>query len=482
MLRFRITPIRLTGRTSLAPTVRGMPGEPMAASSCQTSSFSSVNGLPKGFARCFIRHGRYPGQLRQNHPFGLCRAHFAEVSPLYTATSLRSYTYKDLAQMAKQRGVARWHSMRKDQLVRALVKSAKDEAAKSKPTKTKKSASSSKTKTTKATAARRTPKSKSTSNGSTKAAKPNRRIVADHKLREARMDLATPEKKAPQPAKSSAANGRTGPGSSAQQRDRIVLMVRDPYWLHAHWELTRGCVDRARAALAEMWHTAKPILRLYDVDAGTTTNTSERIAQDIEIHGGVQNWYISVAEPPKSYVLEIGYLASDNRFHRVARSNVVTTPRPGTNAGADQNWDDVAANCQRIYALSGGYTSQSDGGELQELFEERLKRPMGTPMTTAYGAGAAQFLGRENDFDLQVDAEMILHGVTKPNAHLMLGGEPIQVNPDGTFSVRLELGNQRQVIPVVAESLDGVQQRTIVVAVERNTKVMEPVTRDPNEV
>ena len=46
----------------------------------------------------------------------------------------------------------------------------------------------------------------------------------------------------------------------------------------------------------------------------------------------------------------------------------------------------------------------------------------------------------------------------------------------------MEFGNNRQVIPIVAESLDGVQQRTIVVGVERNTKVLEMVTRDPNEI
>src|SRR5262245_55552946 len=32
-------------------------------------------------------------------------------------------------------------------------------------------------------------------------------------------------------------------------RDRIVVMVRDPYWLHAYWEMTRQAVQRAEAAL-----------------------------------------------------------------------------------------------------------------------------------------------------------------------------------------------------------------------------------------
>jgi len=34
------------------------------------------------------------------------------------------------------------------------------------------------------------------------------------------------------------------------------------------------------------------------------------------------------------------------------------------------------------------------------------------------------------------------------------------------------------VIPIVASSCDGVEQRTIILAVERNTKLMEPVIRD----
>ncbi|MEZ6091169.1 MAG: hypothetical protein R3C05_24740 [Pirellulaceae bacterium] len=45
----------------------------------------------------------------------------------------------------------------------------------------------------------------------------------------------------------------------------------------------------------------------------------------------------------------------------------------------------------------------------------------------------------------------------------------------------MELPDRRQVLPVVACSPDGLQQRTTVVAVERNTKVMEPISRDAAE-
>jgi len=32
-------------------------------------------------------------------------------------------------------------------------------------------------------------------------------------------------------------------------QDRLVVMVRDPYWLHAYWELSRKSVERAKVAL-----------------------------------------------------------------------------------------------------------------------------------------------------------------------------------------------------------------------------------------
>ena len=69
---------------------------------------------------------------------------------------------------------------------------------------------------------------------------------------------------------------------------------------------------------------------------------------------------------------------------------------------------------------------------------------------------------------------MIIFGSTKPDAHVTLAGEPVKLRPDGTFTVRVSMPDRRQVLPVVASSSDGVEQRTIVLAVERNTKQMEP--------
>jgi hypothetical protein len=266
------------------------------------------------------------------------------------------------------------------------------------------------------------------------------------------------------------------------EKDRLVLMVRDSYWLQAIWTVTRQSVKRAEAALAEHWHTAGPILRLMQVDGGHTTSTAERVAREIEVHGGVTNWYIDVTNPPHSYRAELGYKAANGRFFSLCRSNIVHTPAPDSGDVIDENWTDVAANYERVYALSGGYSDDNNtSGDLQELFEERLRRPMGPVTTSQFGSGAERVLNRHRELEFHVDAEMILYGRTKPDAKVTLGGEPIKLRPDGSFTVRQPMPDKRQVLPVVASTPDGVEQRTIVIAVERNTKVLEPMVRETND-
>jgi hypothetical protein len=387
---------------------------------------------------------------------------------LITPATLKSYTLKDLVELAKKSGVPGWKSMRKEQLVKALTRVQKTKApaaqSKSKPA-------------AKATAARRPAPARNgmKTNGHSAKSPPSIPAPKISPARAARIARQIQKLNSDREKQRDLARESTG------GKDRLVLMVRDPYWLHACWEVSRQSVERARAAMAEHWHTAQPTLRVLDVETGTTTSSAERVSRDISIHGGVKNWYIDVKDPPHSYRVDLGYLAANGKFFVISRSNVVTTPQPGSADAIDENWTDIAENYEKIYAQSGGTAEEGSAGELQELFEERLRRPMGAPLVTRYGVGAERMLGRTKEFQFEVEAEMIIFGTTHPDAHVQLGGDPVKVREDGSFTVRMSMPDRRQVIPIVAASNDGVDQRTIVLAIERNTKVMEPMTRESIE-
>jgi hypothetical protein len=246
--------------------------------------------------------------------------------------------------------------------------------------------------------------------------------------------------------------------------------------------LTRHAIQRAEAALGQDWHTSKPILRLLDVSGRETSSTAETIVRDIDIHGGCNNWYIDVNNPPRSFRVDIGYLSRTGRFYVLARSNVVTTPRAGISDVIDENWADIdAKKADRIYAMSGGFDPTASSLELKQLFEERLRRPLGSPAVSSFGSGGLSLGGKARKFGFQIDAELIVYGATEPNARVTLQGEPVQLRPDGTFTMRFRLPDSRQIIPAIAVSPDGIEERTIVLAVERNTKQLEPMIHDGNE-
>jgi hypothetical protein len=350
-----------------------------------------------------------------------------------TVDSLKDCNKKDLARMAKDQGIVGWHAMRKDQLIRALAP--QSSALKKDP---------------------RPSPEKSIANPPAKRPQPS--PVASRIL-----PVALPR-----------------PLEHGCVKDRIIAMVRDPYWLHAYWELSRSTLARAQAALGQDWHTARPVLRLMDVTSEDTTSASERQVRDIEIHGGVNNWYIDVNNPPRSYRIDIGYLARRGKFFVLARSNVVSTPKAGVSDVLDENWASVQDQFRKIYHQSGGSNGSATSQDLRELFEERLRRPMKTLSLQTLGTGALH--GLSNGFHFEIDAELIVYGATEPNAKVTLQGEPVQLRPDGTFTVRFSLPDSRQIIPAVAASPDGVEERTIVLAVERNTKELEPMIHDGNEL
>jgi hypothetical protein len=266
--------------------------------------------------------------------------------------------------------------------------------------------------------------------------------------------------------------------SEEPKKDRIVLFVRDPYWLQAYWEITKLGVERARAAMAEHWHMAEPVLRVMTTEDEGVTGSTEQVSREIKIHGGVNNWYIDVKDPPHSFRVVIGYLAPGKKFHAIAQSNLVRTPVPGSSDHVDHNWTDLADIGDRVFSMSGGF-EEGVSTTLREIFEEKLSRPMSRSALSRYGTD--ELPGKLSSEHFVVDAELLIFGQTHRSAEVTISGEPVKLRDDGSFTVRMGLPDKRQVFPVSSTSFDGTYTYTTVLAIERNTKVMEPMSMEPGE-
>jgi hypothetical protein len=249
--------------------------------------------------------------------------------------------------------------------------------------------------------------------------------------------------------------------------DHIVLLVRDPYWTHAYWEITPQTTERIwRENGEEAMRFAKLVLRVKDIQ---NTNPDKPNAYfDIDIAPGAKNWYISVMKPNTSYCVEIGYLLSSGRFLMITRSNYVMTPRAGVSEVLDEEWMSLE-EYDKIYALSGGLNLGLSSAELRKRMKERMEQwiTSGVP-----GSMFSPWKKRheERKFFLWVEAELIIYGATMPDAKLSIQGVPKKLNPDGTFSARFALPNGVHSIPVSAVSADNVDKQTITPIVSRETK------------
>src|SRR5262245_35928506 len=195
-----------------------------------------------------------------------------------TRDQMQALSRKELAETARKRGIDGWHGMRKDELIDAILalrSASKDRASKSHGA-NKLAKSQSKTSQTVKPASKNGAVSvkSHTNNGTahkTPLAKDSSRDTSSTDNRNV-FDGGLPTKDLSEKVPKSLPTG--------YGKDRIVTMVRDPYWLHTYWELSHQSIQRAEAALGQDWHTAKPILRVFDVSAADTTSTSEAIVKD----------------------------------------------------------------------------------------------------------------------------------------------------------------------------------------------------------
>jgi hypothetical protein len=104
--------------------------------------------------------------------------------------------------------------------------------------------------------------------------------------------------------------------------DRVRLLVRDPEWLFAYWDVSPKSLESLRRQVGERAAAvARLTLRIGDPVSGG--------ASDILLPPGARWWYVRADSARRSYRAELGFTLASGDFRSLAKSNIVTTPRVG---------------------------------------------------------------------------------------------------------------------------------------------------------
>jgi len=257
---------------------------------------------------------------------------------------------------------------------------------------------------------------------------------------------------------------------SHYDQDKIVLQVRDPWWIHAYWEIRYSTIERLRSEFKDEFDRARRLLRVYDVTDIIFDGNNARSFFDIQVNDFTNNWYIDTGGPGRSWCIDLGLLLPSEKFITIVRSNIVRTPLAGPSWITDEEWMIPEDMFARLYGMGFGLGRSSPVGKAwQERIKHLLSSGVSSPGVTSVTSPAKRAF-QEKKFWLVVDCELIVYGATEPDAKVTVQGKPIALRQDGTFTLRFALPNGKQVIPVKAVSSDGEDERTITPIVTRETR------------
>ncbi|MFH1380492.1 MAG: DUF4912 domain-containing protein [bacterium] len=247
--------------------------------------------------------------------------------------------------------------------------------------------------------------------------------------------------------------------------NRIVLMVRDPFWIYTYWEITpehdayvKGTIDVHRC------FDARIVLRVLDVtevDADSTNSFNY-----IQINSDARNWYLHVPKSNRLYCVEIGYLCSNGEFYRLSRSNSVRTPRAGMSNVFDERWMSIE-DYDKLYVLSGGLGVGLSSMNLMKKKNEVLHREYYSGSGGISDIDAAEPNIKTEFLYRNIHTELIIYGTAEPGSSIQIGGINKKVKQDGNFSIRFHLNSGEHPIPIRVKSPDGTKEETYKIVVTK---------------
>jgi len=313
---------------------------------------------------------------------------------------------------------------------------------------------------------------------------------------------------------------------------RIVLMPRDPQWAYTYWDIPNGHKEDSRRQGGQQL-----ALRIYDVTEINLEYQSPHSIQEYPCDELAREWYLPLPVSDRDYVVDIGYRCADGRWLVLARSAPVHVPpvypsdwiedyfvtvnidedlrgktvlelvppakrMAASAASAATGGTYSNAIYDEIFGMAQGTEAQRVAGSLYgsmqavPIAEQSISSyvfPSGVGMwavptvsgltmsgvgMSGVGFSASAVPIRPRQFWLIADAELIVYGATEPDATVTIGGEPIKLNPDGTFRFQMSFQDGLIDYPIMAVAADGEQTRSIHMKFNRETPSRNTNTKE----
>jgi uncharacterized protein len=296
---------------------------------------------------------------------------------------------------------------------------------------------------------------------------------------------------------------------------RIVIMPRDPQWAYTYWDIPND--DRAQLRSQGGQQLA---LRIYDATDLDLNNQVPHSVQEYPCDEMAREWYLPIPVSDRDYIVEIGYRTFDGRWLMLSRSVAVRIPPTYPSDWVDDHfvtveWDsdlrgqviaelkqptrtvvtytksgnsihdqmfDMAQGPESLRIAGSVYGSMQHGALPEQALSSyvfpsgvglwAIPTASGISGMTASGMGmfsASVGGARPRQFWLVADAELIVYGATEPDATVTIGGQQIQLSPDGTFRYQMSFQDGLIDFPIFAVAADGEQNREVHLKFTRET-------------
>ncbi len=300
---------------------------------------------------------------------------------------------------------------------------------------------------------------------------------------------------------------------------KLLLTARDPNWLCAHWDLTHEQQREHCARAAD----GRLTLRVHRQDL------AEKPVAEIHVHPEARHWFVYVEHAGTQYHSELGCHTPGGGWISISTSAATLTPPNRMSPSTDVEFITLPFETPMAQLLSLAEGTATAGLSLTEALEN-LRRaghpdlpamppattwtadqaralaavfaPMeiwtvplssieltGTRTTpldelpTSPGGNSSPFGGvqPQKSFWFNVNAELIVYGATEPNATVTIGGRPIPLRPDGSFTYRFALPDGQYELPVVAVSADQSDVRAAELKFSRATEQRGEIGTHPQD-